>query len=172
MQERKVTVPPLLAHDTSHYAELFERVLEISSNWPSPQARAQQLAPLTEIWRELEHDDGSRALPKSMVAHLLADLQSDPVQEVHWDLESLRALSPVWEQRADPRLFDAGCRSLPSIYLSLACGARKCGDQAGAREYIRRARLILPVLPASHYTSRLTRAIESVERTLAAAGPA
>lgn len=161
-------VPQLLQHDDSNYAELFRRILEISTMWKSPQGRAQQLVPLSEIWDDLHDDSGSRALPKSFVAHLLADLQMDPQEERRLDVDSLRALTPVWVQCDDPRMFDVGCRFLPSIYLSLAIGTRKCGDQAGAREYLRRARLTLPVLPDTPYKREVISGIERAERKLRA----
>jgi hypothetical protein len=164
-----VTVPTLLEHDSTTYSETFARIIELSKNWRTSADRRERLGPLTEIWAELQADPAAAALPLSMVAHLLADLQDDPAEELRWDLASLRALAPVWEQCTDGRLYDAACRSLPSIYLSLALAARKCGDIGGAREYLRRARLIFPVLPESRYTDDVDASISTLERVLAVA---
>jgi hypothetical protein len=158
-------MPGLLDHDSSRYADVLGRIGALSRGWRTATTRYDRREALEDIWRELG-DDPTHAFPRSMVAHLLADIQADPHEETRWDLESLRVLAPVWEQTSDPRLFDAACRSLPSIYLSLACGARKRGDLDAAREYLRRARVILPVLPASPYTDELTTAIGALERVL------
>lgn len=158
----------LLDHDISAYSLTFTNIIEISRTWHSRRSREAHLQPLEELWKELADGDPAWALPKSMVAHLLADLQTDPKRELHWDIESLRALSYIWEQSTDRRLFDVGCRCLPSIYLSLAGAARKCGDSTAAREYIRRARLTLPVLPETPYTNALSSAIENLHCRLAA----
>jgi hypothetical protein len=158
-------MPGLLEHDSSRYSDVLARIGDIVPGWRTGTARYDRREALEDIWRELG-DDPTRAFPRSMVAHLLADIQTDPHEETRWDLESLRVLAPVWEQTSDPRLFDAACRSLPSIYLSLACGARKRGDLEAAREYLRRARVTLPVLPGSPYTDELTMAIGNLERVL------
>ena len=158
----------MLDHDTTGYQEILDRITAISRAWGSTRTRTRmraQLGPLTEIWEELRDDPGC-ALPRAMVAHLLADLQTDPTDELRWDRESLRCLAPVWEQVHDPRLFDAGRRCLPSIYLSLAGASRRCGDLVAAREYLRRARLVVPVLTPGRYTDHLTRAMRQMERDL------
>jgi hypothetical protein len=164
-----MTVPMLLEHDSTTYSETFARIIELSKGWRTSATRYERLGPLTEIWAELQTDHPTAALPMSMVAHLLADLQDDPSEELRWDLASLHALAPVWEQGTDGRLFDAACRSLPSIYLSLAHATYKCGDTNSAREYVRRARLIFPILPESRYTDQADASIASLERVLAGA---
>jgi hypothetical protein len=156
----------LLDHDTSAYAEVFEQITLISKAWST--SRAAMLAqrePLERIWRDLRDAPG-HALPRVMVAHLLADLQEDPHEELAWDLRSLRALAPIWEQVADPRLFDVGRRCLPSIYLSLAGASRRCGDIPAAREYLARSRALAVVLPPGAYHDGLTGEIAKLQRAL------
>ena len=162
----------LLDHDMSNYKNIFNEIMEISRGWGAISDKQDRLLPLTTIWHGLQADPETNALPRALVAHLLADLQLDPAAELQWDLESLRSLTPVWEQTADPRLFNAACRSLPSIYLSLARAAFGCADRLAAQEYLRRARAILPILPSCPYTSKLASAISlfSAELTAEHAG--
>lgn len=161
-----MSLPPMLDHDTTGYQEILDRITVISRAWGSTRARMRaQLVPLTQIWEELR-DDPARALPRAMVAHLIADLQTDPADELRWDRESLRCLAPVWEQVHDPRLFDAGRRCLPSIYLSLAGASRRCGELAAAHEYLRRARLLAPVLTPGRYADHLIGTMRQMERDL------
>lgn len=161
-----MSLPAMLDHDTSAYAEILDRITAISRAWTSTRAaRRAQFEPLSRIWRELP-DDPAYALPRAMVAHLLADVQADPRDELRWDTESLRCLAGVWEQTRDPRLFDAGRRCLPSIYLSLAEASLRCGDPAAAREYLRRSRMLAPVLDPGAYADRLAGAIGRMERRL------
>jgi hypothetical protein len=157
----------MLDHDTSTYAEVLDRLDDISRAWRSTRrAMAAQLDPLMDIWDELRDRERSHALPRAMAAHLIADLQSEPRAELRWDLESLRALTPIWEQVSDPRLFDAGRRCLPSIYLSLAGASHKCGDVAGGREYLRRSETLADVVPPGAYRDRLITELIDLKRSM------
>lgn len=163
-------LPAMLEHDTSQYDEELQAIMAISTQWGKPAAHRMQLrAPLMKLWEKIGPREDWGFL-RSFAAHLIADVQTDPAEELRWDLLSLRVLMPVWENPADPRLYDAARRGLSSIYLSLAGASWKCGRRTDAAEYLRRARIHLAQIPAGDYADSLVAAIDRLARHCDGAG--
>src|SRR5687767_9141131 len=76
-------------------------------------------------------DDGARPLHRVAVAHYLADLQSDPHDELAWDRRALAAADAVTDDRVDAAGIAAPVRAFyPSLHLNLGESFRKVGDLA------------------------------------------
>jgi hypothetical protein len=103
---------------------------------------------LAEIWA----DDGADALHRVAVAHHLADLQSDPHDELAWDRRALAAADAVTDDRVEAAGIAAPVRAFyPSLHLNLGESFRKVGDLAAARDQLARGRASVDALPDDGY---------------------
>jgi hypothetical protein len=68
------------------------------------------------------------------VAHVTADAQSDPAEQVHWDLVALRAADAAAERGG---VDGVSVRTFyPSLHLNLGEGFRRLGDDRRARDHL------------------------------------
>lgn len=87
-----------------------------------------------------------------MLAHYMADMQTDPRLELVWDLQALDAAGPP--NGATPLEY------YPSLYLNLAEDYRKLGEWNAAREHLAKAKESAAALPANGYENMIRRGIE------------
>lgn len=109
----------------------------------------------TRIWSRL--DDGTQLVQRLTVAHALADLQSDPRDELAWDLLALG----IADRLSDADLAEAGVgvpvRSLyPSLHLNAGEAYRKVGNLDAARAQCGQGRAALAALGSDPYGGMLT----------------
>jgi hypothetical protein len=115
-----------------------------------------------ELWAEI----GASGDPKHRiwVAHIMADAQEDPAEEVRWDLLALEAADALAE-RGDPS--GVGIRTFyPSLHLNLGEGYRKLGDPARAREHLEQAETHAAGQPLDDETTGILRAIAALRDKL------
>jgi hypothetical protein len=112
--------------------------------------RAAARRALEELWGRVGPDGD--ALRRCAVAHALADVCDDPVDEVAWDERALAAADDITDERAR----DAGATGpvaafYPSLHLNLGEGYRKLGDDARARQHLARGLAAVDALPDDGY---------------------
>ena len=103
-----------------------------------------------ELWAQVG-DDGD-PLHRVTLAHLMADVQDDPEQELDWDRRALAAADALTDDRAaafSPSLTVRGMRA--SLHGSLAADHEKLGQLAEARAQLALAVAALPDLPDGGY---------------------
>jgi Tetratricopeptide repeat len=103
---------------------------------------------LSELWDAVD-DPQTRCA----IAHYLADVQDETVDELTWDLRALEVVEDVaW---------------LPSLHLNLADDYRRLGQSQQAEEHLRLAREHLHLLQADGYGELLRSAVDHVTEALA-----
>ncbi len=125
---------------------------------PPDQARAR----LGELWER-----STDPLHRCGIAHQLADLQPDVVDELAWDERALAAVADV----DDARVQAAGAGSqvaafLPSLHTNLADDHRRLGDPERAREHLALARASIGALDEDAYGDLLRSAVGHVQDAL------
>ncbi len=94
-------------------------------------------AALGELWRSLPLDDDFH---RCVVAHYLADLQTDPNAELRWDERALDAALRSSPDAFNGRIPEVTHESfLPSLYLNLAASHERIGQFEAARAAASRA---------------------------------
>lgn len=107
--------------------------------------REQACDQLEAIWARVDPDD---YFHRCVVAHYLADAQSDPAEELRFDLLALSAA-----RRADPNDFDGRFPGLtlvgfmPTLHLNLATDYERVGELTLARMHATEAREALAKVP-------------------------
>jgi hypothetical protein len=136
--------------------DLLERVAVAQARPGEEAARA-----LAGLWEEL--GEGA-SVARLAVAHALADLQSDPAEELKWDLRALA----IADRLTDAALEQAGVhfpvRALyPSLHLNAGDAFRKLGDLDDALTQARRGREALDALGEDPYGGMLTEGLARLE---------
>jgi len=124
---------------------------------------------LEALWSEVgSHGD---PLHRCAIAHHLADAQDELTHELAWDLEALRAVKSI----TDDRLHASGAATtveglLPSLHLNLADVYRRLGDQKRARQHLELGRRSCTALPESDYGAKIREALDRVAQRLSDTG--
>lgn len=114
------------------------------------------------LWAEI--GDGGSAKHRVWIAHITADVQDDPAEEVRWDLVALAAADEIAED-ADP--FGLDVRAFyPSLHLNLGEGYRKLGNRERARHHLREAEVHAAGQPHDDELSGITAAIAALRTRL------
>lgn len=102
---------------------------------------------LAELWRALPPDD---FFHRCVLAHYVADLQTEPNAELHWDelaLEAALAAAPEsFEQQMPGLTWES---FLPSLHLNLASSYERTSSPLLAQEHARLALRSSATLPAT-----------------------
>jgi hypothetical protein len=121
--------------------------------------------------RELESlwdgDGRADAFHRCVIAHFLADLQDDTVDELTWDERALAAVEGVTDGRAQE--YDASLQVrgfLPSLHGSLADDHRRLGDPERARYHLGQARAASDALGDDPYGGLVRGILDRVGRAL------
>ncbi|MGC4089869.1 MAG: hypothetical protein QM756_18680 [Polyangiaceae bacterium] len=86
---------------------------------------------LAALWNELHEDD---AFHRCVVAHYLADLQSDPQDELAWDRLALAAALSASAEAFNGRIPGVEHATfLPSLHLNLAASLERVGELGSAK---------------------------------------
>jgi len=110
------------------------------------------------LWAEI--GESGDAKHRVWIAHITADVQDDPAEEVRWDLIALAAADEIAEA-ADP--FGLDVRAFyPSLHLNLGEGYRKLGDRERARHHLREAEVHAAGQPADDELSGIVAAIAAL----------
>jgi hypothetical protein len=79
---------------------------------------------------------------RCVVAHYMADLQADPMMELHWDRLALAAALAAAPPSFDDRIPGVTWKGfLPSLHLNLAASYERVADLDAARRHAGAARL-------------------------------
>jgi hypothetical protein len=111
-------------------------------------------------------DDGD-PLHRVTLAHVMADVQDDPSQELEWDRRALAAADVLTDDRAasyHPLLSVRGMCA--SLHASLAADYERLGRLAEAREQLHLAEAAEPDLPDGGYGELVRSAIADVRERL------
>lgn len=101
---------------------------------------------LQELWDELGPEHGYH---RAVTAHYLADTQTEPENELMWDLRALEAAQETVSQSGpDAAAVEA---FFPSLHLNLADGYRRLGDFEKARYHAEQGMATGGVLGLDHY---------------------
>jgi hypothetical protein len=112
--------------------------------------REQAASAYEQLWPQVEH---GRLLHRICLAHYMADLQDDPVEELRWDERALEAAAEITPQDTDAAAV-APLRA--SLHVNTARTLHKLGRQEAARQQLTAARQAEQALPENGY-GRLVR---------------
>lgn len=164
--ERPTTCGPEEAPQPARDPLYDEIAVAIAVGQSGEAARSRVL--LTALWDRAEREGD--AFHRCVIAHYLADLQDDVVNELAWDIRALEAVEHITPARAaavHPALRPAGFR--PSLHLNVADALRRLGRLAEAREQIARARSATGALGQDAYGAFVRAAIARTEAALGVA---
>lgn len=129
--------------------------------------RAGARADLVALWDEIGGEDGD-LLHAVSLAHFLADLQDDPVDELEWDRRALRAADGLTDERAQRYHSSLAVRGFyPSLHLNLAADHVKLGDRDAARHHLDRVEAGFADLPPGEYADMIVGAVARLRSELA-----
>lgn len=99
--------------------------------------REAALAVYAALWADLDAAGDDDPMHRVWVAHVTADAQTDPAEQVRWDLEALAAADDAAERGGPDAV---GVRTFyPSLHLNLGEGFRRLGDVRRARQHLAEA---------------------------------
>jgi tetratricopeptide (TPR) repeat protein len=115
-----------------------------------------------EIWDEIGGEQGD-PLHVCTLAHAMADVQDDVLEELIWDQRALAAA----ELLTDARVAEAGVTLpaaglYPSLHLNLSECYRKLGDLDRAREHLQRAEATIGSLGDDEYGQLIKQGMERI----------
>jgi hypothetical protein len=119
---------------------------------------------LHQLWIGIDDDD---PLHRCAVAHALADVQDDPLDELRWDRAALDAAATL----TDDRLAASGAPAsvaalLPSLHLNLADVLLRLRRLDEARSHLESGRASLGALAPDGYRSMIEVALERIDVAL------
>lgn len=108
-------------------------------------------AVFAEVWERIGGTAGD-PLHVVSLAHYMADVQEDPVEELRWDQRALAAVEGLTDERAQRYHATLAVRGfLPSLHLNLAADHHRLGDRAAALHHLAEAEGAVSALPADGY---------------------
>lgn len=119
------------------------------------------------LWEETGTDGDP--LHRCAIAHSMADVQDDPVDELEWDLRALTAANEVTDDRTARAGVPGGVAGFyPSLHLNLADAYRRLGDPAQARYHVAAGRERLDALSDDGYGAMIRGALQRIAAELEA----
>jgi hypothetical protein len=120
---------------------------------------------LDQIWDEIGSDGDP--LERVALAHSMADVQGEPLDELSWDLRALEAAGDVTDELMSVRGVAGSARGLyPSLHLNLADVYERLGKRHEAYEHIRRGRSMIDELREDGYKAMIRDALNRIEQRL------
>lgn len=110
--------------------------------------RATATRTLENCWEACTPED--HAL-RCIIAHYLADLQTDPATELMWDQRALDAHGKVADSDLQPFGLTSAEQMLPSLHLNLGDAWLRAGDPVRAAHHLRQGQSARPVLGDDAY---------------------
>jgi hypothetical protein len=121
----------------------------------------------SEVWEEIGVDGD--ALHRCALAHSMADVQDDVVEELRWDLRALDAADLIGDERVCQAGIAASVRGFyPSLHLNLAEAYRKLGDVDRARDHLERGYAVMGVLADDGYAQMIRAGLDRIADRLSA----
>ncbi len=127
-------------------------------------------AALAVLWADIGAERGD-PLHRCAIAHAMADLQEDVVEELVWDLRALQAADAISDERAAAVGVPVSVAAFyPSLHLNLGDCYRRLGDPHRAEEHLRQGRAALGALAddgyAQHVRAGLDRLADRLRQSL------
>jgi hypothetical protein len=120
---------------------------------------------LNHLWLEIGSDGDP--LERVALAHSMADVQDEPLDELSWDLRALDAASDVTDELTSARGIAGSARGLyPSLHLNLADVYQRLDKRREAFEQIRLGRRVIDELAEDGYKAMIRDALNRVEQRL------
>lgn len=113
-------------------------------------------------------DSAADPLARCAIAHALADLQSDPTQELWWDERALAAATAVSDEAARSIGLGGAGALEPSLQLNLADVCRRLGETERAARHVALGRAALVRLAPDGYLDTIAAALDRIDAVLAA----
>ncbi len=108
---------------------------------------------------------------RCVLAHYMADLQTDPDKELWWDIQALEAARAAAPESFDDRIPGVSHRAfLPSLHLNLAASHERLGQLDEARQHAQLASRTLDALQPSPLSDMTRAAIERICKKLGVQG--
>jgi hypothetical protein len=146
--------------DDGSPSTLQERI-RAAVRWRESGDVAQAHDALARLWPEAESGD---PFDRLFFAHSFADVQSDPHEELRWDLVALATVPEVTPARAAEQGLPGGVLGLlPSLHLNLAEDYLRLGEHSNADEHWRAGLRHLDVLDDDSYGRALRAAFADFE---------
>ncbi|WP_009474828.1 tetratricopeptide repeat protein [Rhodococcus sp. JVH1] len=122
-----------------------------------------------EVWDVLAGPGADTPDPLHVVtlAHYMADVQTDPVEELRWDLRALHAADSLTDDRA--RQHHSSLRVAgfyPSLHLNVAAAHHALGQTSEARQHLDRATQSCEHLTDNGYGRMIRGAVERLRAEL------
>jgi hypothetical protein len=122
---------------------------------------------LAQLWRDSGGEAGD-PLYRCGIAHAIADVQDDPVDELWWDLQALAAADLVTDERAEGAGAGPVAGFYPSLHLNLGDCYRRLGDADNAWLHVHRGLGSVRALPESGYRDLVLQGLERLADRLRA----
>lgn len=138
------------------------QALELAQQGDRPGARSRFEA----LWAEVGPDGDP--FHRVAIAHQLADVQDDPLEELAWDERALAAAELLTDERVAAGGVATGAASLyPSLHLNLADVLLRLGRPDRAAHHVAAGRAALGALPDDGYRQLIVGGLDRVEAALA-----
>jgi len=119
-----------------------------------------------QIWDDIGGEQGD-PLHVCVLAHAMADVQSEVREELVWDLRALAAAGLITDERVAQAGVPLSVAGLyPSLHLNLAECYRKLGDLDLAREHLRQARATIGSLADDEYGQLIRSGLQRIAEQL------
>lgn len=126
-------------------------------------AGAQEL--YARLWADLDAAGDDDPMHRVWVAHVTADAQADPAEQVRWDLVALEAADAAAERGG---VDGVSVRTFyPSLHLNLGEGFRRLGDDRRAREHLAEAERHLRGHPDDDERDGIAAAVDALRERIA-----
>jgi hypothetical protein len=120
---------------------------------------------LGQLWREVGPDGDP--FHRCAIAHAMADVQDEVLDELAWDLRALDAGRLLTDDRLERAGVAGPARGfLPSLHLNLADVYRRLGEDEAARRHIALGRSARDALAEDGYGQMVLGALDRVEAEL------
>ncbi|WP_370182737.1 hypothetical protein [Rhodococcus wratislaviensis] len=125
-----------------------------------------------KVWDALAGSGEDTADPLHVVtlAHYMADVQTDPAEELRWDLRALAAADSLTDERAQEHHSSLQVAGFyPSLHLNVAASHHALGQSSEARHHLDRAAQSCEHLAEDGYGRMIRGAVERLRAELDAA---
>ncbi|MDX6245960.1 MAG: hypothetical protein QOE76_3683 [Frankiales bacterium] len=114
---------------------------------------------LAQLWRDAGGESAD-PLHRCGIAHAMADVQDDPVDELWWDLQALTAADLVTDERTTAAGAGLVAGFYPSLHLNVGDCYRRLGDVDNGWLHVHRGLAAVRALPESGYRDLVLQGLE------------
>lgn len=116
----------------------------------------------------LDRTRGGDHAERCVIAHFLADQETDPAAELEWDARALAEHGQVAETAFTTIGIPSAAGFLPSLHLNLGDDHLRAGDRGAAREHLAAARAAEHLLSDEGYGAMIRGGIDRLAHRLQA----